>query len=242
MMADLQVENLVVDRFRQTVRTNCFRRSIPMQPVTIQAACPYYDYGGDDPPHQPLYLKAVVGFLRQQPIQRVLDVGCGDGNFTASLADAGFVMCGVDLSHDRIARAQASYRNIRFAQASAYDDLSAPFGGEAFDAIVSIEVIEHLFSPRDFLDRARLALRPGGRLILTTPYWGYFKNVALAVTNRMDRALTATWDGGHIKHWSYRTLRMVGEERGFEYVSFAGAGRMPYLWRGMVMVFTPVDR
>jgi 2-polyprenyl-6-hydroxyphenyl methylase/3-demethylubiquinone-9 3-methyltransferase len=54
-------------------------------------------------------------------------------------------------------------------------------------------------------------------LILTTPYWGYFKNVAVAITNR---ALTALWDGGHIKQWSYRTLRTIYEEQGFDYVAF----------------------
>ena len=73
---------------------------------------------------------------------------------------------------------------------------------------------------------------------MTTPYWGYLKNVLLAATGRLDRALTALWDGGHIKHWSYRTLRALFEEQPFEFVAFRGAGRrLPYLWKGMIMVF-----
>ena len=100
-------------------------------------------------------------------------------------------------------------------------------------------MIEHLYSPRrKFVQRAEEALTPGGLCIVTTPYWGYLKNVALALTNRTDRALTALWDGGHIKHWSYKTLRTLFQERNFEFVSFVGAGRpIPYLWNGMMMTF-----
>src|SRR5207253_2552797 len=111
-----------------------------------------------------------------------------------------------------------------------------------FDAIVSVEVIEHLYDPRRFMRRAYEALKPGGLLVLTTPYWGYLKNIALALTNRIDRALTPLWDGGHIKHWSYKTLRALGEELPFEFVAFRGAGRpIPYLWNGMIMVFRKGD-
>lgn len=167
---------------------------------------------------------------------RVLDAGCGDGNFTASLSKAGFQMSGFDGSEGGIAKARLKYPNIAFNCGSLYDDLCAPFGAGPFDAIVSIEVIEHLYSPRKFLQRARDALREDGLLIITTPYWGYLKNVLLALTNRMDRALTTRWEGGHIKHWSYSSLRLAIEENGFEFVAFHGAGRLPYCWNGMVMV------
>ena len=106
-----------------------------------------------------------------------------------------------------------------------------------------ITSIEHLYSPRTFTRRALEALRPGGVLILTTPYWGYLKNLMIAVTNRTDRSLTALWEGGHIKHWSRQTLQTLGERQGFEFVAFEGAGRpIPFLWKGMMMVFRkPLD-
>jgi len=87
-------------------------------------------------------------------------------------------------------------------------------------------------------DRAiNTVLDAGGLLIVTTPYWGYLKNVALALTNRMDASLTALWDGGHIKHWSRKTLSTLLTEQSFEVIGFSGAGRrVPYLWNSMVMV------
>jgi len=138
-----------------------------------------------------------------------------------------------------IARARDRFPNISFAEWSLYDNLCEAIEGiEAFDAIVSVEIIEHLYSPRTFMQRALDALRPGGSLILSTPYWGYLKNLVLAISNRTDRSLTALWEGSHIKHWSYHTLRTLGEQQGFEFVAFEGAGRpIPFLWNGMMMVF-----
>lgn len=191
-----------------------------------------------DPPHQPFYLEAMLRRLRADgSIRTILDMGCGNGNFAASLADAGYQMFGVDMSRKGVELAEARGKG-QFARASVYDDLRSVFPQQAsFDAIVCIEVIEHLYSPRVAMKRAFEALAPGGTLLITTPYWGYLKNILLAVTNRMDALLTALWDGGHIKHWSRKTLTTLLHEQGFEVIDFYGAGRrVPYLWSGMMLV------
>lgn len=209
-------------------------------PPLSDEAYAYSDYSQPDPPHQPLYLDFLTRMLRTDPsIETVLDAGCGDGNFTKSLADAGFRMYGIDLSDGGVERARRRYPDVSFARASVYDDFREVFPDcPRFDAIVSIEVIEHLYSPRIFVKRAREAVRPGGLVIVTTPYWGYLKNIVLAVTGRIDRYHTALWDGGHIKHWSRKTLTKLFEEQGFERIAFYGAGRpIPFLWNGMALAF-----
>ena len=108
-------------------------------------------------------------------------------------------------------------------------------GGE-FDAVVSTEVIEHLFLPRQLLDLAFARLRPGGFLLVTTPYHGYLKNLALALFNRWDSHWSPQWDGGHVKFWSRRTLTTLLEAQGFRVLEFRGAGRFPWLWKSMVLV------
>jgi 2-polyprenyl-3-methyl-5-hydroxy-6-metoxy-1,4-benzoquinol methylase len=176
-------------------------------------------------------------------IRTVLDVGCGDGNFANSLASAGYSLYGIDLSEGGITKCQERYPQARFAVASAYDDYRSVFPDTPqFDAIISVEVIEHLYSPKQFAQRCAEAVRPGGLVIITTPYWGYAKNVALALTNRIDRALTALWEGGHIKHFSSRTLRLTLEQQQLTFVRFHGCGRpIPGFWKGMMMVFRKPD-
>ena len=159
------------------------------------------------------------------------------GDFAEGLSERGYEVFGVDLNESGIKAAKN--RNVgSFALSSVYDDLLAPFGLDSVDAVVSVETIEHLYSPRIFLSRAKDALRPGGFLAITTPYWGYLKNVALAVSNRTDKALTVLWDGGHIKFWSRGTLTALLTEAGFEEIQFFGAGRLPYFWKSMILTAT----
>jgi 2-polyprenyl-3-methyl-5-hydroxy-6-metoxy-1,4-benzoquinol methylase len=166
-------------------------------------------------------------------IRRVLDAGCGNGRFAAGLAAEGFEVVGIDTSCSGVRQAIGAYPGIAFEVRSGYEDLRAHFG-ETFDACVAIEVIEHLYDPRLFVDRLGQVLRPDGYLILTTPYHGYLKNVALAVSGRMDSHFGALWDGGHVKFWSRVTLTALLVERGFRVTELRGTGRIPLLWKSMI--------
>ena len=79
-------------------------------------------------------------------------------------------------------------------------------------------------------------MEPGGHLILSTPYHGYWKNLALAITGNMDQHFTALWDHGHIKFWSIKTLGLLLREVGFSNVSFVRVGRIPVLAKSMIAV------
>lgn len=104
-----------------------------------------------------------------RPAGRLLDLACGSGHGTALLAHRlPDVACvGVDLSADAIAIAKGRYgrSNTTFIRADGmtFDD------AEGFDTIVSLETIEHLAHPAEFIERAARMLRPGGRIIASVP-------------------------------------------------------------------------
>ncbi len=100
----------------------------------------------------------------------------------------------------------------------------------------STEVIEHLHAPRRLPAFAHSILRDGGHLVLTTPYHGHLKNLAISATNGWDRHADPLWDGGHIKLFSRRTITHLLEEAGFHIIRFGGVGRVPYLWKSMLVV------
>jgi 2-polyprenyl-3-methyl-5-hydroxy-6-metoxy-1,4-benzoquinol methylase len=104
-----------------------------------------------------------------------------------------------------------------------------------FNLIISTEVVEHLYNPRGYIEFCKniLLSSGGGEIIISTPYHGYFKNLVLAISGKMDSHFTVLWDGGHIKFWSVKTITKLLEEFNFEVVEFKGSGRLPYLWKSM---------
>jgi 2-polyprenyl-3-methyl-5-hydroxy-6-metoxy-1,4-benzoquinol methylase len=166
----------------------------------------------------------------------VLDMGCGNGSFLSLYRDRGWSLHGTDFSPTGIEIARSNYPEIEFilgdAQTSA-DDLLDQIG--PVDLVISTEVIEHLYDPKAFLLTAYSVLKPGGVLVVTTPYHGYLKNLVMALTGQMDKHYTVLWDHGHIKFWSAKTLGKAIADTGFELVEFKGAGRLPYLWKSMAL-------
>ncbi|HYE03778.1 MAG TPA: class I SAM-dependent methyltransferase [Phycisphaerales bacterium] len=166
---------------------------------------------------------------------RVLDVGCGNGYWCGRLLERGYRCVGVDTSDEGIAIARRSHPGARFERLAAERDVLERLGEDPFDVVLSTEVVEHLYDPRAWAAACFASLRPGGRLICSTPYHGYLKNVMLAATNHWDRHHDPMWDGGHIKFWSRRTLANLLAEAGFVNIRFRGAGRLPWLWKSMVL-------
>ena len=96
----------------------------------------------------------------------VLDAGCGEGYGTAMLAEAGADALGVDLDEAIVRRAADRYAGARFDVANLVD---LPYDDASFDAIISLQVIEHLHTPQEFIAQCVRLLRPGGVLMLSTP-------------------------------------------------------------------------
>jgi len=141
---------------------------------------------------------------------------------------------GVDPSVEGIAQAQAAYPHLKLKPGSAYDDLAARYG--RFPVVLSLEVVEHVYAPRGYARTVFDLLERGGVAIISTPYHGYWKNLALAATGKMDAHFTALWDHGHIKFWSMKTLGELLREAGFEDIRFERVGRVPALAKSMIAI------
>jgi 2-polyprenyl-6-hydroxyphenyl methylase/3-demethylubiquinone-9 3-methyltransferase len=71
---------------------------------------------------------------------------------------------------------------------------------------------------------------------VSTPYHGYLKNLALALSGKLDKHFTALWDGGHIKFFSIATLGQLLREAGFKDLRFVRVGRIPPLAKSMLAI------
>jgi 2-polyprenyl-6-hydroxyphenyl methylase/3-demethylubiquinone-9 3-methyltransferase len=198
-----------------------------------------YGWTFSEPDHTDAYLLEPIAALLPPLPTGIVRAGLSiwaavTGWLAAWLAAQGWQVVGIDPSVSGIERARASHPEVRFEALFAGADLLERLEVEPFDLVVSTEVVEHLYAPRDWATAAHGALRPGGTFLCSTPYHGYLKNLVLALTGKLDAHFTALWDGGHIKFWSRSSLSQLLVEAGFEQQVFRGSGRLPWLWKSMV--------
>lgn len=198
-----------------------------------------YGYTNARSTHAHTYIQEpLLSMLDPKRNKCILDLGCGNGALVRTLLLKGFHAYGTDASVQGIAIAKASHPDRFALQDLASEDLPAEFATIRFDTIIATEVIEHLYDPRHFISFCRRVLQQcpsGGELILSTPYHGYLKNLTIGLTGSWDNHANPLWDGGHIKFWSRSTLTALLEEQDFDVTEFRGCGRLPYLWKSMLL-------
>lgn len=107
------------------------------------------------------YGKDVLGLLDPQRGERILDVGCGSGQLTAGIAEAGASVLGVDNSPAMIEAARANFPGLRF---ELHDVCELPYRCE-FDAVFSNAVLHWVTRADEAAAAIARALKPGGRFV-----------------------------------------------------------------------------
>jgi SAM-dependent methyltransferase len=152
-----------------------------------------------------------------------LDLGSGDGSFTAALAAAGVEVIGVEVAQAAIDRAQARHPELEFRLIEIGGML--PFDDGSLDVVWSSEVIEHVADTGPWLSEVRRVLRTGGRLLLTTPSHGRVR-LLLGGVEQFSEPL-----GDHLHLYSKRSLAMLLTDFGFAEVRVRTAAGPPLLRR-----------
>tara|TARA_R110002074_G_scaffold402049_1_gene602980 strand:+ start:7568 stop:8227 length:660 start_codon:yes stop_codon:yes gene_type:complete len=179
----------------------------------------------------------IIEILNRLQSNHVADLGSGNGALCSAIKAEGHYVVGIEHDKGGVSVASKSHPDIGFYQLGVQDSPSSLLEKEgAFDAVVSTEVVEHLYSPHLLPIFASSILKPDGVLIISTPYHGYLKNLALSIFDQWDSHHTPLWHGGHIKFWSRKTLTKLLEANGFAVTAFYGVGRLPLLWKSMILV------
>jgi SAM-dependent methyltransferase len=177
----------------------------------------------DDLEPPDLRRRAAYLLAELRPGERVLDLGCGAGEFTAQLAAAGASVVGVEVAEAALARARARHPGVEFRLVPIGGPL--PFEDGAFQLVWASEVIEHVADTAPWLSEVRRVLAPGGRLLLTTPSHGRLR-LALGGIEQFSPPL-----GDHLHLYSRRSLRSLLEEFGFGEVNVRAGGGLPLVRR-----------
>jgi ubiquinone/menaquinone biosynthesis C-methylase UbiE len=166
---------------------------------------------GLDPPDFALRRRFLLDRVRAG--ERVLDVGCGEGMFAVELAHAGAKVVGIDVACEPLRRAHERDPGLDLRLVDA--DGAWPFADASFDVLWAGETIEHVADTGGWLSEARRVLRPGGRLLLSTPDHGRLALLRLALS---QRAFADHFDPlvDHLRFYTRDSLTRLLESFGFQ--------------------------
>lgn len=190
--------------------------------------------------------KKVLAIFARYSFDRILDVGCGNGNFSVLLKKACNTkeVYGIEISEKGV---ELAGRNGVKCHQLDIDEEDFPFEDDYFDAIFAGEVIEHLYDPDHFLDEVYRVLKPNGIFVLTTPNLASIHNrIALLFgfqpfsmnpshrfrvghitdsfrlhASNPDEGVKRETD--HIHLFTYKALRAILERYNFEIIKAYGA-------------------
>lgn len=149
--------------------------------------------------------------------KRILDVGCAQGTLALLLAERGHTVTAVDMRPSFLdyARTRHTHGEVRFLAANVLED---ELPGN-FDLVYANQIVEHLVHPEQLLARLLACLKPGGRLVMTTPNGDYLKN-----------HLPSFRQLGDVRNWEHMQHTADGDGHFYAYLDselaqlFAGVG------------------
>ncbi len=168
----------------------------------------YSDYAGSENVLRGEFRSAVQD-LREAGCSngKLLELGCAYGFFLAE-ASAHFEVQGIEMSESA----------VRFCRQRGFDvdqgTLTAEYVGHhaPFDAVVMLDVVEHLTEPDNTMELIYSAMKPGGKLMLTTGDWESF------LSRRMGKDWRLMTPPQHLFFFSPRTLSAMLARVGFDVI------------------------
>ena len=163
----------------------------------------------------------------------VLDVGCATGALGSRLGEKGCRTIGleIDPSACRLA-AETCDGVVRFDVTTG---LFLPFRPSTFDYIVFADILEHLLDPGRLLSIAAKYLRPGGKLVISTPNIAHWRMRLSLLRGRFDYTDYGILDKTHLRFFTKNTLRELIAESGYDVVRLLGHGwHWANVWKGLL--------
>jgi 2-polyprenyl-3-methyl-5-hydroxy-6-metoxy-1,4-benzoquinol methylase len=156
----------------------------------------------------------------------VLDVGCSSGYLARPLTDAGARVLGLEIDPDAAAQARSVCAEVVVGDV---ESMELPFEPESFDVILCGDVVEHLRDPGAALARLQPLLRPGGRLVLTTPNVANWSMRLSLLAGRWRYTERGILDRTHTHLFTRTTLVETVESAGYRVVTLDHTAPVPFV-------------
>ena len=158
-----------------------------------------------------------MAFMIPSDIHKVLEIGCGRGNFKTHFPES-VEYWGVEPNNEARTEAEQRFHKVL---AGVYDDVKADLPDHYFDLIVCNDVIEHMPDHDAFLEQIKHKLAPGGRLLISIPNVRYFSNIyELLFKKDWQYKDAGILDRTHLRFFTEKSLLRTLEQHHFESLNF----------------------
>jgi SAM-dependent methyltransferase len=165
-----------------------------------------------------------------RPGMRLLEIGCGVADFLEPLA-AEHDVAGIDISTAAIDQAKTRCPHLADRLEATPIEAFEP-AGDGYDAVLMWDVIEHLWNGPSMLATIAHWLRPGGRLVLSTP------DVRAVTARLMGRKWPFMTPPEHLCFFGAKSVRLAGEQAGLKTLSTESKGK----WANVAFVLYKAGR
>ncbi|MBV9154763.1 MAG: class I SAM-dependent methyltransferase [Acidobacteriaceae bacterium] len=156
-----------------------------------------------------LYLQIIAGLVKgTRP--RLLEIGCGTGDFLVEARSRGFEVAGIEYSREA---AEVANANLQADAVRSGSIDSVKLSTNAYDVIAMFDVIEHLRNPAFSLKCLNAALKPGGTAVVVTPCLD-------AWSRRLLGRFWMEYKTEHLTYFSRKSLALLFESSGFDMIRF----------------------
>lgn len=164
---------------------------------------------------------------------KILDYGCGTGKTFQELIkiNPGAKYYGVDISDYAIKKISKKFPAYKFFVVK--EEEKVPLKSGSIDLITCFDVIEHVYNTEWLLLEFFRLLKPKGKLILSTPYHGFIKNLIIS-TIAFDNVFDPF--GPHIRFFTERSLKSGLEKYGFRIIKKGYYGRFYPISNGFYII------
>lgn len=165
--------------------------------------------------------------------KRVMEIACGRGGFAAKLAGCASpprALIAADFSLSAVKKGRDFARDVSVIHWEVVDAQSLSHPSESFDTVISCETVEHLPDPQKALTEFARVLKPGGRLLLTTP--NYMGPLGLYRAYARVRGRPYTEEGQPINNLTFLPRTLTWLRRAQFTVSTVDAVGHYLPWRG----------
>lgn len=163
----------------------------------------------------------------------MLDLGAGEGAFSLRLKDNGYHVEAVELKTSIFKPDGIRCTALDLNDGGAVNDFSARKKA-SYDAVIALELIEHLENPWRLMRLCKTLVKPGGLVLITTPnvasFMSRFAFLRTGVFPQFTRADAESY--GHINPIAPFELEYISESIGLKIIEKQPAGMLPLLWFG----------